>query len=92
MNYVTSGLRRGGLIAGLTLFSCMGAQAEDVIKIGIPTGLSGANSVVAPSVVQSAELAVDEINAKGGISARRSCWRWPMTARARPARRRPSTR
>ena len=67
MNYVTSGLRRGGLIAALTLFSCMGAQADDVIKIGIPTGLSGANSVVAPSVVQSAELAVDEINAAGGI-------------------------
>jgi branched-chain amino acid transport system substrate-binding protein len=43
------------------------AVAEDVIKIGIPTGLSGANSVVAPSVVQSAELAAEEINAKGGI-------------------------
>jgi branched-chain amino acid transport system substrate-binding protein len=33
-------------------------------------GLSGANSVVAPSVVQSAELAVEEINAKGGILGR----------------------
>ncbi|MBR1126082.1 substrate-binding protein [Bradyrhizobium lablabi] len=45
----------------------LAAQAQEVIKIGIPTGLSGANSVVAPSVVQSAELAVDEINAAGGI-------------------------
>jgi urea transport system substrate-binding protein len=43
------------------------AMAQDVIKIGIPVGLSGANSVVAPSVVQAAELAVDEINASGGI-------------------------
>ena len=43
------------------------AMAQDVIKIGIPVGLSGANSVVAPSVVQAAELAVDEINATGGI-------------------------
>lgn len=43
------------------------AGAQEVIKIGIPVGLSGANSVVAPSVVQSAELAADEINAKGGI-------------------------
>jgi len=43
------------------------AFAEDTIKIGIPVGLSGANSVVAPSVVQSAEFAADEINAKGGI-------------------------
>jgi branched-chain amino acid transport system substrate-binding protein len=32
--------------------------------------LSGANSVVAPSVVQAAQLAVDEINAKGGILGR----------------------
>jgi urea transport system substrate-binding protein len=46
---------------------CAGAAWADDIKIGIPTGLSGANSVVAPSVVQSAELAADEINAAGGI-------------------------
>jgi branched-chain amino acid transport system substrate-binding protein len=44
--------------------------ADDPIKIGIPVGLSGANSVVAPSVVQSAELAVEEINAQGGILGR----------------------
>jgi urea transport system substrate-binding protein len=41
--------------------------AADTITIGVPTGLSGANSVVAPSVVQSAQLAADEINEKGGI-------------------------
>lgn len=46
------------------------ASAADPIVIGVPTGLSGANSVVAPSVVQSAELAVEEINAKGGILGR----------------------
>jgi branched-chain amino acid transport system substrate-binding protein len=44
--------------------------AEDTIKIGIPVGLSGANSVVAPSVVQSAELAAAEINKAGGILGR----------------------
>jgi urea transport system substrate-binding protein len=43
------------------------AQAADVVKIGVPTGLSGANSVVAPSVVQAAQLAAAEINANGGI-------------------------
>ena len=47
------------------------AHAADPIKIGIPVGLSGANSVVAPSVVQSAELAVEEINAGGGILGRK---------------------
>ncbi|MGR9418079.1 amino acid ABC transporter [Rhizobium leguminosarum] len=46
------------------------AFAEDPIKIGVPVGLSGANSVVAPSVVQAAELAVEEINAKGGVLGR----------------------
>src|SRR3978361_1053700 len=46
------------------------AFAADPIKIGVPVGLAGANSVVAPSVVQSAQLAVDEINAKGGVLGR----------------------
>ena len=49
------------------LLASTSLSAQEVIKIGIPTGLSGANSVVAPSVVQSAELAVEEINAAGGI-------------------------
>jgi urea transport system substrate-binding protein len=53
------------LVAGLVV-GATSAWSQD-IKIGIPVGLSGANSVVAPSVVQSAELAADEINAKGGI-------------------------
>src|ERR1700688_2444473 len=46
------------------------AIAADPIRIGVPVGLSGASSVVAPSVVQSAELAVEEINAKGGVLGR----------------------
>lgn len=46
------------------------AHAADPIKIGVPVGLSGANSVVAPSVVQAAELAVEEINAAGGVDGR----------------------
>ena len=46
------------------------AQSGSPIKIGVPVGLSGANSVVAPSVVQSAELAVAEINAAGGVLGR----------------------
>jgi urea transport system substrate-binding protein len=53
---------------GLTslLYSSV-AFAADTITIGIPVGLSGANSVVAPSVVQASQLAVDEINAAGGL-------------------------
>lgn len=50
---------------------CTGAAfAAEPIRIGVPIGLSGANSVVAPGVVQSAQLAVDEINAAGGVLGR----------------------
>jgi len=45
--------------------------ADETVKIGIPVGLSGANSVVAPSVVQAAKLAAQEINDKGGIMGRK---------------------
>ncbi len=58
------------MIAAACLASLQ-AQAADPIRIGVPVGLSGANSVVAPSVVQAAELAVEEINAKGGILGRK---------------------
>lgn len=47
------------------------ATTEPPIVIGVIAGLSGVNSVVAPAVVQSAELAVDEINAKGGVLGRK---------------------
>ena len=56
--------------AAYTTLLAVPALAADPIKIGVPVGLSGANSVVAPSVVQSAELAVAEINAKGGVLGR----------------------
>ncbi|ADH90524.1 Extracellular ligand-binding receptor [Ancylobacter novellus DSM 506] len=61
ISLLMAGVFAAGLLAGQAL------AADDTITIGIPVGLSGANSVVAPSVVQSAELAVEEINAKGGI-------------------------
>lgn len=54
-------------LASATLAITVAGVAAETIKIGVPTGLSGANSVVAPSVVQSSELAVEEINAAGGI-------------------------
>jgi branched-chain amino acid transport system substrate-binding protein len=54
-----------GLVLGLSV-----AIAQEPIKIGVPVGLSGANSVVAPSVVQATELAVDEINTAGGVLGR----------------------
>ena len=60
------------LCATALLMVTAAARAADTspITIGVPVGLSGANSVVAPSVVQAAELAVEEINAKGGVLGR----------------------
>lgn len=53
-----------------TAFAALAHAADGPITIGVPVGLSGANSVVAPSVVQAAELAVEEINAAGGVLGR----------------------
>lgn len=60
----------GALAVATVLGLGGGVSAAETIKIGVPVGLSGANSVVAPSVVQSGELAVAEINAAGGILGR----------------------
>jgi urea transport system substrate-binding protein len=54
-------------ILGTALTVSGAALAADTVTIGIPVGLSGGNSVVAPSVVQASELAVDEINTAGGL-------------------------
>jgi urea transport system substrate-binding protein len=61
---VAAGLLAASLSAGT-------AAAQEPIKIGVAFGLSGANSVIAPAMVQSSELAVEEINAKGGILGRK---------------------
>ncbi len=53
------------------MLASLPALAAEPIRIGVPVGLSGANSVVAPSVVQSAQLAVEEINAAGGVLGRK---------------------
>jgi ABC-type branched-subunit amino acid transport system substrate-binding protein len=60
--------------AGAIATACVVAlhvNGAEPIKIGVPVGLSGANSVVAPAVVQSSQLAVDEVNAGGGILGRK---------------------
>lgn len=59
-----------GVLAAAVMFAT-DAHAADPVRIGVAVGLSGANSVVAPAVVQSSQLAVDEINAAGGILGRK---------------------
>ena len=66
-------MKRQLLVTAAALLLATSARADDKgpITIGVPVGLSGANSVVAPSVVQEAQLAVDEINAAGGVLGRK---------------------
>src|ERR1700751_5351969 len=47
------------------------AAAEDTIKIGFPMPLSGPAAVYGVPVTKGAELAVQEINAKGGVLGRK---------------------
>jgi ABC-type branched-subunit amino acid transport system substrate-binding protein len=57
-------------VAAAAVSLCAAATAAEPIRIGVAVGLSGANSVVAPAVVQSSQLAAAEINAAGGILGR----------------------
>ena len=47
------------------------AAAQDTIKIGFPMPLSGPAAVYGVPVTKGAELAVQEINAKGGVLGRK---------------------
>src|SRR5258708_25387300 len=58
------------LIVAMLPIGSVESQDKKPIVIAVPVGLSGVNSVVAPAVVQSAELAGEELNAKGGIMGR----------------------
>ena len=65
----THGLSIG--LAGLSRTAAVVASAPArPVVIGVAVGLTGANSIVAPTVVQSSQLAVDEINRTGGILGR----------------------
>jgi branched-chain amino acid transport system substrate-binding protein len=48
-----------------------GASAEGPIKIGFPIPLSGPTAVYGEPVLRGAEMAVEEINAKGGVLGRK---------------------
>jgi len=49
----------------------MSALAAEPIKIGFPIPLSGPTAVYGEPVLKGAELAVSEINAKGGVLGRK---------------------
>jgi branched-chain amino acid transport system substrate-binding protein len=45
------------------------AQGKEPVRIGFPLPLTGPFAAIAADMKQGAELAVDELNAKGGILA-----------------------
>jgi len=67
--FLPRGFARLCCTAALGLCAAL-AVAQEPVRIGIPLGLSGSNSVIAPAILQSSELAVAEINAAGGILGR----------------------
>ena len=56
---------------GVAVGASFAAQAEDAIKIGLPIPLSGPTAVYGKPILAGAELAVQEINAKGGVLGRK---------------------
>jgi branched-chain amino acid transport system substrate-binding protein len=60
-----------GLALGVAVGSSVAAQAEDAIKIGFPMPLSGPAAVYGVPVTKGAQMAVEEINAKGGVLGRK---------------------
>ena len=54
-------------VAAVWAMSGPGAQAQETIKLGFAGALSGPASFVGVEIKRGAEIAVDEINAKGGV-------------------------
>lgn len=57
-------------LAGAAAFLSSAAFAAETIKIGFPIPLSGPTAVYGEPVLKGAEMAVAEINAKGGVLGR----------------------
>ena len=64
-------LQHLGLAIAIAASAPFAASAEDTIKIGFPMPLSGPTAVYGVPVTKGAELAVAEINAKGGVLGRK---------------------
>ncbi len=59
--------RRHLLAAGLALAADTPALANEPIKIGLVTALSGQSALAGEAITRGMQVAIDEINAKGGL-------------------------
>jgi branched-chain amino acid transport system substrate-binding protein len=62
-----SATRRTLLAAGLALAAAAPALANEPIKIGLVTALSGQSALAGEAITRGMQVAIDEINAKGGL-------------------------
>lgn len=59
---------RRALLAAAAALTCIGmAHAADPVKIGLVTALSGQSALAGEALTRGMQLAIDEINAKGGV-------------------------
>ena len=75
LDFALTGLvRRRAILATAILFGALpfatAAQAADPIKIGLVTALSGQSARAGEAITRGATIAIDEINAKGGVLGR----------------------
>jgi branched-chain amino acid transport system substrate-binding protein len=59
--------RRALLAAGLALAAATPVLANEPIKIGLVTALSGQSALAGEAITRGMQIAIDEINAKGGL-------------------------
>jgi branched-chain amino acid transport system substrate-binding protein len=65
MTVLTS--RRSFTVAALAASMFTGAQAAEPIKIGLVTALSGQSALAGEAITRGMTIAIEEINAKGGL-------------------------
>ena len=59
------------VVCAVLAFWPLASMAADAIKIGFPIPLSGPTAVYGVPILKGAELAISEINAKGGVLGRK---------------------
>ncbi len=62
-----SAIRRALLATGLALATAAPVLANEPIKIGLVTALSGQSALAGEAITRGMQVAIDEINAKGGL-------------------------
>src|SRR6185369_864045 len=71
---LTGFVRRRAILAAAIVFGALPlatvAQAADPIKIGLVTALSGQSARAGEAITRGATIAIEEINAKGGVLGR----------------------